>query len=115
MPIILALLAGSIMVSCAAYRRYRSTAREVAGKPGLDLLGSVFVGNGVSLPVVVLLFLAWMRDPRHYSWVISGPYPLDRLGGGPFQLWTAILGVVFGCTFLSLGLIIRSYASSSPR
>ena len=113
MPIMLALLGGSILVLRAAYRRHSNTAGRLVGSLGLDLLGSTFVGIGASLPATVLLFLAWMRTPERYAWIISGPYPLDRLGSGPLQLWTAIFGVVVGCILLSLGLIIRNYAFSS--
>ena len=113
MPIMLALLGGSILVLRATYHRHRNTAGRLVGSLGLDLLGSTFVGIGVSLPVTVLLFLAWMRTPERYVWIISGPFPLDRLGSGPLQLWTAIFGGVVGCILFSLGLIIRIYAFSS--
>ena len=83
------------------------------GSLGLDLLGSTFVGMGMSLPALVLFFLTWMQNSERRRWIISGPYPLDRLGSGPLQVWIGILGVVVGCILLSLGLIIRTYAFSS--
>lgn len=113
MVFVLAFLGGGILVLCAAYRHYQSASRGLVGRPGLDLLGSGFVGIGVSLPAAVLLFLAWMRNSDRRYWVMSGPYPLSALGSGPFQLWIAVLSVVLGCILISLGLTIRSYAFSS--
>jgi hypothetical protein len=113
MLIILALLGGSILLVRAAYRRYRHTVGQLVGSLGLDLLGSTFVGMGMSLPALVLFFLTWMQNSERRRWIISGPYPLDRLGSGPLQVWIGVLGVVVGCILLSLGLIIRTYAFSS--
>lgn len=72
----------------------------------LDLLGSTFVGMGMSLPALVLFFLTWTQNSERRRWIISGPYPLDRLGSGPLQVWIGVLGVVVGCILLSLGLIV---------
>jgi hypothetical protein len=43
-------------------------------------LGFVFL-------VSPFLLLWWIHgDYERYVWIISGPYPYDNFGGGPFQL-----------------------------
>jgi len=56
-------------------------------------------------------FLLWWwihgRDER-YGWIISGPYPCDNLGGGPFQLMLYFGLFTRGLVLTSIALILRS-------
>lgn len=44
-------------------------------------------GIGISLVMSPLFLYWWIHgDYQRYLWIISGPSPYDKFGGGPYQL-----------------------------
>jgi|GEM_PF-1483562 len=107
MPILVFIGLGVWML-IVGYRRYKSVADTRAWNIPLDLLSSVLIGSGVCIPTLVVAFLAWLRSGDRHPWYMTGPYPFDRLGGGPFVIWTMLLSGMLGCILIFAGLIIRS-------
>jgi len=108
MPV-LAFIGVGVWILIVGYRRYQSIADKIAWNIGLDLLSSVLIGSGVCIPTLVVAFLTWLRSGDRRPWYMTGPYPFDRLGGGPFTLWIMLLSGMLGCILIFVGLIIRSH------
>jgi hypothetical protein len=54
-------------------------------------------------------FLYWFihGNDERYRWIISGPYPFNAFGGGPFQFWIFSLGLVGGALLICLSTVIK--------
>lgn len=75
-----------------------------------DLLSSLLLGLGVILLASPFLLWWWIHGSyERYVWIISGPYPYDNLGGGPFQvmLYSGLFAAGFVLTCLAL--ILRTF------
>ncbi|NLM46095.1 MAG: AI-2E family transporter [Firmicutes bacterium] len=72
----------------------------------LDLL----VGLGVFLIVSpALLFWLLHGSTERYSWLISGPYPFNRLGSGPVQFWLSLALLVCGILLLLVAGFLKKH------
>ena len=73
-----------------------------------DTVSSLMLGLGVMLLASPFLLWWWIHGSyERYVWIISGPYPYDNLGGGPFQL-TLYFGLfTAGSVLTSIALIPR--------
>ena len=74
-----------------------------------EFLYALFLEPGAILLVSLCLSWWWIRGSyERCAWTISGPYPYDNLGGGPFQVM--VLSGLFAAGFVltSLALILRS-------
>ncbi|MGE5579267.1 MAG: hypothetical protein ACM3WU_04400 [Bacillota bacterium] len=109
MAILLAFIGAGVWILIVGYRCYQSIADTIAWNIRLDLLSSVLIGSGVTIPTVVVIFIKWATSGGRYHWIITGPYPFDSLGSGPFVVWSVLLSGMLGCILISLGLIIKSH------
>ncbi len=61
-------------------------------------------------PIVLNWFIH--GDEDRYRWILSGPYPFNSFGGGPFQLWLYVALVIFGILIFVLSRFIKMRRSS---
>jgi hypothetical protein len=67
------------------------------------------LGLGTIFLVSPFLLWWWIHGSyERYVWIISGPYPYDNLGGGPFQVMVYSGLFATGFVLTSLALILRS-------
>jgi hypothetical protein len=76
----------------------------------LAVLAALLVGLGCLL-LAAPVFLAWWihGSPERYLRIISGPFPYDRLGSGPLQLWLGVALVCAGLVALAAGRALRAW------
>ena len=78
------------------------------GRAAADLVSSAILGLGILAMLFPLLLWWWLHgSPERYMWIISGPYPYDRLGGGPTQLWIGAAAGGIGLILFLIGVLIR--------
>jgi len=69
------------------------------------LLEAVFhalYGIGTTFMLAPLFLYWWIHgNYERYIWIISGPAPYNKLGGGPYQL-ASYSGLFFGGVFLAI-------------
>ena len=74
-----------------------------------ELFSSLLLGLGTILLASPFLLWWWTHGSyERYVWIISGPYPYDNLGGGPFQVMVYSGLFAAGFVLTSLALILRS-------
>ncbi len=75
-----------------------------------DLISSLLLGLGMILLASPILLWWWIHGSyERYVWIISGPYPYDNMGGGPFQVMLYSGLFVAGLVLTSLALILRTF------
>ncbi|MDT0632013.1 hypothetical protein RQM47_01430 [Rubrivirga sp. S365] len=106
---------GSGVVLAGAARRWV----RVAEQESPPLTGGRAVADAVGTFIVVLGLLCWAAVGAAYAglsvppvrrWMLSGPPPLDQLGGGPFAFWSLLLLGVGGAVCLAAGLWTKADA-----
>ena len=74
-----------------------------------EFFSSLLLGLGTILLASPFLLWWWIHGSyERYVWIISGPYPYDNLGGGPFQVMVYSGLLAAGLVLTSLALILRS-------
>ncbi len=54
------------------------------------------------------LLLWWIHgDYERYVWIISGPYPYDNFGGGPFPLFMYLSLFLIGLSLAAFAVALR--------
>lgn len=75
----------------------------------LDLVSSLFLGLSALLLCSPVLLVWWIHgDYKRYVWIISGPFPYDNFGGGPFQLFMYVGLFAGGIVLVALSLPLRA-------
>lgn len=72
------------------------------------LAALMLAGSG---PFLVFPFVGWWLMTRSYEshlWLISGPAPFDKFGGGPFQMWMYGTSLLLGLLLFATGLWMLS-------
>ena len=78
-----------------------------------EFFSSLLLGFGTILLASPFLLWWWIHGSyERYVWIISGPYPYDNLGGGPFQVMVYSGLFAAGFVLISLALILRSLIQS---
>lgn len=74
-----------------------------------EFFSSLLLGLGTILLASPFLLWWWIHGSyERYVWIISGPYPYDNLGGGPFQVMVYSGLFAAGFVLTSVALIRRS-------
>lgn len=66
-------------------------------------VGSVFLFS----PILLYWFIHGSYE--RYIWIIHQPFPLSSFGGGPFQLWMDVGGVLVGVMLVTAALVIKTH------
>jgi len=76
----------------------------------IDLISDTILGLGLII-IVSPVFLFWFihGDYERYKWLISGPYPFNSFGGGPFQLFMGIGLLLIGFLLIAVSLATKKY------
>lgn len=115
--VFLAALVGVVVVLARISRLYLASVPGGGSEAGtrsdpkraiVDLVSSAILGLGILAMLFPLLLWWWLHgSPERYMWIISGPYPYDRLGGGPTQLWIGAAAGGIGLILFLIGVLIR--------
>lgn len=71
-------------------------------------VGSVFL----AFPIILSFYLS---DYRYRLWIIQGPAPFDKMGGGPFLIGKAISWLIIGFGLIIVGLQLRLHADKKSK
>lgn len=75
-----------------------------------DIVSSLILGIGfISLISPLLIFWFIHGNHERYMWIISGPHPFDKFGGGPFQLFMYLGLFIFGLILIVISFYIRNF------
>jgi len=79
-----------------------------------DFFTDLLLGLGFVL-LLSPLFLYWFIHGSYYRhiWVLSGPYPFNALGGGPFQLLFYGVLVISGLAFIIISVLVKRSKKNS--
>lgn len=69
--------------------------------------------SGIILLALPIIFVWFIGDYERYMWLIHGPYPFSRLGGGPFQLRAMVLLGFLGVISLTVSILLRKHKGAS--
>ncbi len=73
-----------------------------------DFLVFALLGFGIILVTSPLLLYWWIHGSyERYIWIISGPAPYDKLGGGPYQLFVCAALFFIGILLIGIALILK--------
>lgn len=74
----------------------------------LDFTSSLILGLGFIFFISPLFLYTFIHgNHERYMWIISGPYPFDSFGSGPYQMFMYIALFILGLIFIAISLIVK--------
>ena len=79
----------------------------------LEIISSLILGLGfISLTSPLLIYWFINGNYERYIWIISGPYPFNSFGSGPFQLFMFLGLLIFGILLIILSFYIENFTKN---
>lgn len=75
-----------------------------------DIVNSTLFGLGVIFMISPFLLNWWIHDSyEQYIWIISGPDPYNKFGGGSYQLYMYLYLFLIGAIIFTGAFLLRKY------
>ena len=73
-----------------------------------DITTSILFGAGIIFLISPFLLYQWIHsDYERYLWIIGGPDPYSKFGGGPYQLIMYLSLLLIGITLLLSPFLLK--------
>jgi len=77
-------------------------------KYSLIRLSDLLLGLGFIFTISPIIVYWLIHDNyERYIWIINGPYPFSRFGGGPFQLFMYTALFVIGVVLVTISMYLK--------